>query len=60
MLPNSTVLAHHYFVGDEIFPLRLNLLRHMQEGICWELHNEFLIIDSQGHDVLLRMLLEFS
>ncbi|XP_011345751.1 protein ALP1-like [Ooceraea biroi] len=26
-LPNSTVVAHHYFVGDEIFPLRLNLLR---------------------------------
>ncbi|XP_018305413.1 uncharacterized protein [Mycetomoellerius zeteki] len=27
LLPKSTILAHHYFVGDEIFPLRLNLLR---------------------------------
>lgn len=27
VLPNSTLLAYHYFVGDEIFPLRLNLLR---------------------------------
>ncbi|XP_067214458.1 uncharacterized protein [Linepithema humile] len=27
VLPNSTLLVNHYFVGDEIFPLRLNLLR---------------------------------
>ncbi|XP_018404624.1 PREDICTED: uncharacterized protein LOC108781208 [Cyphomyrmex costatus] len=28
LLPNSTIiLAHHYFVGEEIFLLRLNLLR---------------------------------
>jgi len=27
MLPNSTLLAHYYIVDDEIFLLRLNLLR---------------------------------